>query len=84
MDLADMIMQIQSHNDLATFIESLRQDFIDNPQNWENRDLSSFLEAMSAWVSDADGYYQNVGQPLPNAEVWRTVASILYASKIYE
>ena len=78
------ISKIQSHKDLSVFIRKLRQDYVDNPNSWENSDLPAFLEAMAAWVYDITGYYQNTDQSMPNVETWRTVATILYASKIYE
>lgn len=76
--------QVASRAELVTFIEALREDLSANPADWENPDLSSFLGAMSAWVADMDGYYQNTGQPPPAAPSWKMIADILLASKIYE
>jgi hypothetical protein len=84
MQLVEEIVQIQTHEDLAKFIEKLRREYQDHPGRWENNDLSSFLEAMVAWVADSEGYYRNHGQPVPDAETWRTLARVLYASRMYE
>lgn len=84
MSLVEKLSKIQNRKDLSSFIVALREDLISNPDDWENPDLSSFLEAMAAWVSDMDGYYQNMGISFDERPSWRTIADILYASRIYE
>ncbi len=42
------------------------------------------LSAMASWIEDMDGYYKNIGELLPQTPSWRTLADILYASKMYE
>lgn len=84
MNLIDLLELIHSREDLAEFIDQLRQDFESNPEGWQNADIASYLEAMSAWLRDMDGYYQNLGQPVPNSPTWRLIGDILIASKIYE
>lgn len=44
---------------------------------WENPDLSSYLEAMAAWIED-------MGDRLPTSPTWATFHDILSAAKIYE
>ncbi|WP_442857041.1 DUF7660 family protein [Arthrobacter sp. YN] len=58
----------------------MRQD----PEGWENADLESFLEAMSAWTRDMDGYFMNRGEPVPDVPSWQLFAQMLLAAKIYE
>lgn len=84
MDLNQSIEKIASRHDLARFVEQLRQDLEDNPDQWENCSLDSYLEAMAAWLHDMDGYYRNQGLAIPSAPSWRTIAQILLASKSYE
>jgi len=72
-----------THNPQA-HIERLRDDLVDNPDAWENNTLESYLEALAAFVRDAEGYYQNRDAPMPNAETWRTIAEVLTAAKMYE
>ena len=55
-----------SREDLIAVVNALRSDLEHNPEAWENSDLSSFLEALARWVEDMDGYYQNMGQPVPS------------------
>ncbi|WP_438306646.1 DUF7660 family protein (plasmid) [Streptomyces sp. HUAS TT11] len=37
---------------------------------WENRTLDSFLEALEVWVADTPGWYANHGQELPPEGDW--------------
>ena len=76
--------EIRTRLDLAKFAEVLSAEASDNLEKWKNRDLSSFLEAMAAWIEDMDGYYQNMGKPVPEEATWMIFAQILRAATIYE
>ncbi len=67
------------------FLDLLRKDFLDNPEEWENKTLSDFLEALSAYTQDIQGYYDNTKQN-KNADRpdWSTFADIFSGAKIYE
>lgn len=67
------------------FLDLLRQDFLSNPNNWENNNLDTFLEALSAYVNDIQGYYDNMGQQI-NADTpsWQTFADIFKGATMYE
>lgn len=84
MDKRNVISQIQNQEDLATYIERLRNDRVEHPEEWENGTLEMYLDAMAAFVRDIDGYYRNHNLPMPNIEVFRTIAEILTAAKVYE
>jgi hypothetical protein len=75
---------VKSRDDFAKFIRALVADFDQQPDSWENATLGSFLEAMSAWVTDMDGYYRNKGEAIPVQPEWSTLAEILAASRTYE
>lgn len=83
MNIQDQIGNIGSREDLAEFVVELRKS-LRNGQQWKNRDLDAFLDAMSAWIEDMDGYFENIGEPCPNQPTWRTFAQILAAAAIYE
>jgi len=76
------IEKVESREDLASFIQQLRGSMRDSA--WANRDLQSYREAMAAWISALDGYFENKGEPCPEQPSWKTVAQILVASAIYE
>ncbi|MFM6905287.1 MAG: hypothetical protein ACKOUU_04385 [Acinetobacter tjernbergiae] len=76
---------ISSHTELAVFIKKLHQNFIDDPNNWENINLADFLATLTAWTEDIDGYYKNTDQSerLDQPD-WKTFAEMLIAARMYE
>lgn len=84
LDWNDLVRRVQSREDLAAFVRALAEHLREKPDDWENRDLSSFLEAMGAWVEEMEGYYRNRREPVPDQPTWKTLAEILLASKVYE
>jgi hypothetical protein len=82
--LNELVRRIRSRPDFITFLHAFLSEFRQNPEQWENRDLSSFLNAMSAWVVDMDGYYQNQGECVPDQPSWKTVGEMLLAAAVYE
>ena len=67
------------------FLDLLRQDYVNNPDSWENKTLSEFFEALSAYAEDIQGYYDNMKQDV-NADQpnWQTFADIFKGATIYE
>lgn len=67
------------------FLDLLYKDFSDNPESWENKSLPDFLEALSAYTEDIQGYYDNTKQNI-NADKpdWSTFADIFKGARIYE
>jgi hypothetical protein len=75
---------IQSREDLVRFIHALRQDFLDNPDTWENDTLQRCLDALAAWINDMDGYFQNRDEPIPSQPSWQLIGQMLIAASMYE
>lgn len=67
------------------FLDLLKKDFLENPESWENKTLPDFIEALSAYAEDIQGYYDNTNQNI-NADKadWKTFADIFKGAKIYE
>lgn len=84
MNLDENAENVLLKNDLVVFVNNLRLNLINSPEEWENRTLESFLEAMASWVDDMDGYYINKGETPPAVPTWQTIADILLGAKIYE
>lgn len=84
MELYQQIENIDSKEDLANFVAALRMDLESKSAEWENPTLERFLSAMEEWIRSMDNYYRNTGQQPPLAPTWKTLADILYASKMYE
>jgi hypothetical protein len=67
------------------FTENLRTDFIENKEQWENKTIEDYLEAMSSYAEDIDGYYKNTNQNIDLKMVnWKVFSDILKGSSIYE
>jgi hypothetical protein len=74
---------VSSRQDLAEFVRQLRAELLAGGA-WENDDLASFLEAMSAWINDSPGAYNYRGEPVPIAASWSFLADALRAATLYE
>ncbi|MBR5371003.1 MAG: hypothetical protein IK130_02195 [Oscillospiraceae bacterium] len=73
----EMLGRIQSKADFLEFM----QQFLKTAEDPAVRD---YLEALTAWAADSDGYYQNAGKPIPENINWDFIAALLYAGSIYE
>ncbi|MFI8244195.1 hypothetical protein ACIF83_44440 [Streptomyces sp. NPDC085866] len=76
--------RVDSKEDLAAFVRALHRNHTDEGRSWENADLASFLEALAAWIDDADGWYSNAGRNLPASGDWSFFARALQAATNYE
>ena len=52
--------------------------------NCENQTTNRYLEALSAWANDMDGFFLNRGQRLDEVPVWNLLAHMLTAALYYE
>jgi hypothetical protein len=84
LDLNDAVRHIQSRQEFLAFARTFLSSLRSRPEDWTNRDLASFLEAMTAWIEDMDGYYQSRGEPVPEQPTWKALGQVLLAARIYE
>lgn len=82
--LIERLKVVSDRGSLVVFIRRLLKDFKENPAEWENRNLTSYLEAMSAWIEVMDVAYKNMNMVMPKTPDWRMIAQILIAPKAYE
>ncbi|MBB5037930.1 DUF7660 family protein [Prosthecobacter dejongeii] len=75
---------IFTRKDFVVFIQGMEKDFRTNHEDWENKDIPSFLDALGRWVEDMDGYYMNHGLEVPKELTWKVLCDIFDAAKIYE
>ncbi|WP_339815577.1 hypothetical protein [uncultured Imperialibacter sp.] len=74
-----------TRTEFIIFLSNFRQDLKDNPDKWENKNLSDFLEAMSAYTEDIQGYYDNMNLSINADEPsWENFMNILKGASIYE
>ena len=83
-----MLMQYQEISDrksFVDFVELLIEDLKLSGTTWENKTLPDFLEALSRYTEDIQGYYDNTNQQT-DADIpsWKVFADILMGASIYE
>ena len=78
-------IEVTDRKSFVTFLNLLSKDFSENPQEWENKRLEDFLEALSAYTEDIQGYYDNMKMDVDaNQPNWKTFADIFMGARIYE
>lgn len=77
--------KVTDRQSFIEFIDLLRKDFVDNPESWENKKVDDFLEALSSYANDIQGYYDNTKQNVNADEPhWQTFADIFKGATLYE
>lgn len=77
--------KVTDRQSFIQFIDLLRQDFVDNPESWENKKLEDYLAALSSYAADIQGYYDNTKQSVNADEPnWQTFADIFKGATFYE
>jgi hypothetical protein len=84
MNWLESVQTVSSRADLARFLSEAAVDCQQNPGEWSNRELKTFLEAMAAWIQDMDGYYKNRNEPVPVRPDWKVFAEMVAAARVYE
>lgn len=76
---------VTDRKSFAAFLVLLRQNLIDHPEEWENKNLPDFLDALASYTEDIQGYYDNTQQDINADEPsWDTFATIFQGAKVYE
>lgn len=84
MDLLDARDSIETRQELAAFVQALREDLLEHEETWENPTLERFLGALAGWIADMEGYFRNQGIAEPEQPDWQLVGRMLFAASIYE
>jgi len=80
----NIVNSVKTKADFISFIHFLLQDLKSNSEDWENKTLPEYLEAIASWTDDMEGYYVNNNLPIPDNVDWKVFADILVAAKMYE
>jgi len=77
--------KITDRQSFVEFLKLLRKDFLENPGEWENKTIDTFLDAMSEYVEGIQAYYDNTKQNV-NADIasWKVFSDIFQGARIYE
>ena len=54
--------KVENRKEFIDSIEKMSRDLRENPENWENKSLEDFLEAVARYTVDIQGYYDNTKQ----------------------
>ena len=79
--------EVVDRKSFIIFLEKFYEGYLENKdkEEWENPTLERFLEAMTRYAKDVQGYYNNFHLNI-DADVpsWRVFADILTGAKGYE
>jgi len=76
-DFSQKISEINSKDDFVNFVGLLVDDLKNNPDEWENKSLPAYLDAIARWTDDMEGYYLNNNIEMPRDINWIVFANIL-------
>ncbi len=83
-DLTPHIGDIPDRQAFVLFVHRLRDDYLRRGEEWENRSIDRFLEALAGWIEDSPGWYSNFNQNMPESGDWTLFARALDAATAYE
>ncbi|MET4682542.1 DUF7660 family protein [Brevundimonas faecalis] len=83
-ELFEFSASVKNRQDFIKFIKYLNDDFRERRSEWQNDDLSEFLEGLSGFANDMNGFYKNMGEVVDVEMItWRMAAQMLLAASVY-
>lgn len=83
-DLFDFAASVNSRQDFIEFVTRLNSDYREHQEEWQNRDLETFLDGLVGFTADMGGYYRNMGEEIDVDQItWRMAAQMLLAATVY-
>lgn len=76
-ELYMMLGKIKNKNDFLKFMDTYISTI-------KELSIKDYLESISAWVEDMNGYYINSGEEIPQNINWGFMATLFYVGSIYE
>jgi hypothetical protein len=74
MDIYEQVKKIKTQEEFASFLNYLVKNLKEQPIEWENDNLASFIDGMAGYCIDQKQEAIN----------WQVFAEILLAGKVYE
>ena len=71
MDFNSIINDVNSKEDFMNFLTQLRLDKQQKSEEWENDEITSYLEGICSWVDDMEGYFDNMHIEMPTGDLLR-------------
>ena len=74
--------KVTDRQSFIEFLENFHRDLLNNKQEWENKTLEDFLEALTRYATDIPGYYNNTNQNI-NVDIpsWQVFADMLQGAR---
>ena len=73
-----------TRQEFEAFLQELAHSVRTEPASWTNSSLDQFLESVSGWLTDMDGYFHNRGEAVPTEPSWQLFGRMLLAGRTYE
>lgn len=83
-NIHDLVKEIETREHFVVFMKIIIENFSYFSSVWENLELYNFLEALTAFSEDINGYYQHQSITPENEPTWRTLATVLMGAAVYE
>ncbi|NQD70927.1 hypothetical protein HP439_09380 [Sphingobacterium shayense] len=74
MEIYENTRNVSSKDEFIEFLNLLKRNLEEKPEEWENNDLMSFLEALLGYSADS----------IHEAPSWRLFSELLLAARVYE
>jgi hypothetical protein len=84
MKLVEQMEAVRTRDDFTAFVHAMLDDYSKNPDGWLNGNIEFYLESLTGWVTDMDGYFQGIGESVPEQPDWNLFARILFVARSYE
>jgi len=82
--LVERALAVASREDFVQFLELFCAELGEEQAEWENDNLSSFLEAMLGWCQGMEWFYHYRGEDVEAISSWRFMADVLMGAQITE
>lgn len=84
-DITEVAEKVDSKSKFIAFLVLLREDFINNKDEWENDTLDRYFDGLIGFSTDMTGYFKNAGKEVDTENIsWNMMAEMLLAASIYE
>ena len=84
-NIDDGTLKVTDRKSFSNFANNLLTEYKKNEVKWENNRIENFIEAISAYAEDIDGYYKNMNfETSADTPTWRVFAQILKGATVYE
>lgn len=74
MNIYEFAQNVSSKYEFIEFLKLLKRNLEEKPEEWENNDITSFIEGLSGYSADS----------IHEVPSWKLFSEILLAARVYE